>query len=140
MNSARIKTVKVCDYIILFSIYAIAFFLPISKGIIESFSILAIIAYLTKKFLVVQESMPLRAQVQHFPKSPLNWGILAYLLVCIFSIFSSSNTAISSRTLFSKILQDILFFFAVFETLNSRQRIRNTLNVLFLSSLVLGID
>lgn len=130
MNLQRIKAGKACDYIALLSIYAIAFFLPISKAIIESLSILAIIAYLAKKFL----------NSENLPKARLNYGILTYLIVCIFSIFLSSNASISSRTLFGKTLQNIAFFFAVFETLNSNQRIRNALNVLFLSSLVLGID
>lgn len=130
MNSGKIKAAGVCDYIALFSIYAIAFFLPISKAIIESFSILTIVAYLAKKFL----------NSEKLPKARLNYGIFVYLIVCIFSIFSSSNAAISSRTLFGKTLQDIAFFFAVFATLSNNQRIRSALNVLFLSSLVLGID
>jgi len=124
------KIAKVCDNIILFSLYAIAFFLPVSKGAIESFSILAIVAYLVKKFSALED----------LPKSPLNLGIFAYLSVCVFSIFISANLAISSRTFFAKTLQDIAFFFVVFETLNEKKRIRNVLNVLFLSSLVLGID
>lgn len=130
MSSGRIKAAKVCDCIILFSIYAIAFFLPISKAIIESFSALAIVSYLIKKFVKFDD----------LPKSALNPGIFSYLAVCVFSIFISSSLKISSRTFFSKTLQDIAFFFAVFETLNSKQRIRNTLNILFLSSLVIGID
>ncbi|MDO8748385.1 MAG: O-antigen ligase family protein [Candidatus Omnitrophota bacterium] len=124
------KTAKVCDNIILFSLYVIAFFLPVSKGAIESFSILAIVAYLVKKFSALED----------LPKSPLNLGIFAYLSVCVFSIFFSANIGISSRTFFFKTLQNAAFFFAVFETLNEKKRIRNVLNVLFLSSLVLGID
>ena len=91
------KIAKVCDNIILFSLYAIAFFLPVSKGAIESFSILAIVAYLVKKFSALED----------LPKSPLNLGIFAYLSVCVFSIFISANLAISSRTFFAKTLQDI---------------------------------
>ncbi len=124
------KITKACDNIILFSLYAIAFFLPISKGIIESFSILAIIAYLIKKFSAFKD----------FPKSPMNYAVFAYLAACVLSIAFSANLAISLRTLATKTLQDIIFFFAVLETLNEKKRIRNLLNVLFLSSLVVGID
>ena len=105
-------------------------FLPVSKGAIESFSILAIVAYLVKKFSALED----------LPKSPLNLGIFAYLAVCVFSMFFSANLAISSRTFFAKTLQNVAFFFVVFETLNEKKRIRNVLNVLFLSSLVIGID
>lgn len=154
MGSGKIRTAKTCDYIALFSIYAIAFFLPISKGIIESFSILAIFSYLTKKFLNVEtasssacgglprndRNAALALAGRLLPRTALNWGIAVYLLVCLLSIFLSSNTATSSRTLFRKTLQDIVFFFVILETLNNKQRIRNTLNILFLSSFVLGVD
>lgn len=130
MVLSKIKITKLCDGVILFSIYAIAFFLPISKAIIESFSILAIVFYLLKKFV----------NLNGLPKTPLNFGIFTYLTVCAFSIFTSSNPAISSRTFFAKTLQNMAFFFAVFETLNEKKKIRNVLNVLFLSALVLGID
>ena len=121
---------KLCDSVILFSIYAIAFFLPISKAIIESFSILAITFYLLKKII----------NSDGLPETPLNFGIFTYLTACAFSIFTSSNPAISSRTFFAKTLQDIAFFFAVSESLSEKKKARNTLNVLFLSALLLGID
>lgn len=130
MVLSKIKITKLCDGVILFSIYAIAFFLPISKAIIESFSIMAIVFYLLKKII----------NSDGLPETPLNIGIFTYLTVCILSIFASSNLAISSRTFLAKTLQDIVFFFAVFETLNEKNKLRNALNVLFLSALVLGID
>ncbi|TAN61911.1 hypothetical protein EPN16_02585 [bacterium] len=130
MNSGKIKTAKACEHITLFSIYVIAFFLPISKAIIESFSILAIIAYLTKKFL----------NFENLPKTPISYGIFAYLPICVISVFFSSNPATSSNTFLRKTLQDIIFFFVVFETLNSKQKLRNIIYVLFLSSLLIGID
>ena len=127
---SKIKITKLCDSVILFSIYAIAFFLPISKAIIESFSIMAITFFLLKKII----------NSDGLPKTPLNFWIFIYLTVCAFSIFTSSNPAISSRTFFTKALQDMAFFFTVFESLNEKKKIKNTLNVLFFSSLVLGID
>src|SRR3989338_1567899 len=130
MTSIKIKITKVCDYVILFSLYIIIFFFPVSKAIIESFSILAIVAYVIKKFVNFDD----------LPRSPLNFGIFAYLTVCVFSIFISSNSAISFRTFFAKTLQDIFFFFVVFEALNEKKQISNLLNAFFLSSLVLGID
>lgn len=119
-----------CDKVTLFSLYAIAFFLPISKGIIESFSILAIFSYLLKKFVSFED----------IPKTPINPPLFIYLFICIISIFISSNLKISARTFFAKTLQDAAFFFAAAETLNSKRRLKNILSVLFLSSLLLGID
>lgn len=130
MSPRRVKAAKACDYIALSSIYAIAFFLPISKGIIETFSILAIIAYLAKNVL----------NFDNLPRTPLNWGILIYLFISITSIFLSTNTTTSSLTFFRKTLQDMVFFFVACETLSGKQRLRNIIYILFLSSLLLGID
>ena len=65
MVLSKTRITKLCDSVILFSIYAIAFFLPISKAIIESFSILAITFYLLKKII----------NSDGLPETPLNFGI-----------------------------------------------------------------
>lgn len=130
MNLTKTKVVTICDKVCWLSLCAIAFFLPISKSIIESFSILAIISYLIKK-LVSSEDLP---------KTPINLTLFIYLFICIVSVFMSSNLKISARTFFCKTIQDVAFFFVVAETLNSKQRLKNILSILFLSSLVLGID
>lgn len=130
MNSKKTKIANICDKVSLFSLCAIAFFLPISKAIIEVFSILAIISYLLRKFV----------SFKALPKTPLNLPLFIYLFICIISIFMSSNPKISTRTFFSKTLQDVAFFFVVAETLSSKRRLKNILSILFLSSLVLGID
>ena len=126
----KIDLISICDKVSISSLYAIAFFLPISKAIIEGFSILAIISYLIKKLISSED----------IPKTPLNLPLFIYLFICVISIFSSSNLEISSRTFFNKTLQVFAFFFVVAETINSKRRLKNILSILFLSSLVLGID
>lgn len=145
MNSARIKAVQACDTIAFISLCVIAFFLPISKAVIESFSILAIIVCLIRKFVASDFSPPLASptkgrEIKLLPQTPLNYGILAYLVVCVVSIFFSSNYLMSVKTFFLKTLQSILFYFAIAETLTSGKRIKIILYVLFASSFVLGID
>lgn len=130
MNFQREKIINICDKIILLSIYAIAFFLPISKAIIESFSYLAIACFLIKKFI----------QKDDIPRSPLNLLIILYVIICFFSIFISSNHIISLRSFLGKIMQDVVFFFVVVDTLNSERRFKNLIYILFFSSAVLGID
>jgi putative inorganic carbon (hco3(-)) transporter len=124
------KIIALCDKITLFSIFIIAFFLPISKAIIESFAILAIASFILKK-IIAREGIP---------KTHINWAIFIYFAICFLSIFIGSNFRISSRVLFGKILQELLFFFAVVETLNTKNRVKNFLCILFVSSLLLGID
>ena len=126
----RIKIISICDKIILFSLYIIAFFFPISKAVIEISSTLAIACWIVKKSL----------QRKNIPTTHLNLAIFVYLAICFFSIFISSNLKISSRTFFGKVLQDVIFFFVIVDTLNSERRIRNFLYILFCSSLVLGVD
>jgi len=124
------KLINRCDKIILFCLYVIAYFLPISKGIIELFSILAIIFFIFKKIL----------QRQGIPFTSLNSAVFAYIAICFFSIFFSSNPRISSLTFFRKTLQNLFFFFLVADTLNSERRIKPFIYVLFASALLLGVD
>lgn len=130
MSSRRIKIISTCDNIILFSLYAIAFFLPISKAIIEGASSVAIICYLVKKLV----------QWEDILQTHLNIPIFSYFIICIFSIFISSNLGTSARTFFFKTLQHIAFFFVVVGTLNNRQRLINILFILLISSALLGTD
>lgn len=130
MRLERIKIINICDKIVLFSLYAVAFFLPISKAIIESFICIAIVFYLIKKFI----------QREDIAKTDINLAIIVYLAICAVSIFISSNPQISTRAIFGKVLQRLALFLIVTETLNNEKRIRNIMYILFFSSLLLGID
>jgi len=126
----RVKIISVLDKIILFSLYGIAYFLPISKAIIESLSTLAIFCFVLKKII----------QRQAIPKKPLNLAIFSYLIICFLSIFISSNFKVSSRTFVGKTLQEVLFFFVIIDVLNTEKRIKNFICILLASSTLLGID
>ena len=67
-------------------------FLPVSKGVIESFSIAAIVFYLIRKFISFEDIV----------KTPVNLTLFLYLFVCVVSIFMSSNFKISARTFLPK--------------------------------------
>lgn len=130
MNLTKPKIISFLDKATLFCIYATAYFLPISQAIIESLSILAIVCFLIKKFL----------EQSDIQDNKLNLPILIYGVVCILSIFLSTNMAASLRTFYDKILQNIAFFIVVADTLNTKNRIRNVLYVFFVSATLLGID
>jgi len=130
INLERNKIVNICDQACFFSLCVVAFFLPASKGAIESFSIAAIVFYFVRKFISFESA----------PKTPMNLTLYIYLAICVISIFMSSNLKISARTFFAKTLQDVAFFFVVIETLNTKRRFKNILYILLLSSFVLGID
>lgn len=128
MDKARI--INRCDKIILISLYGIAYFLPISKAIIEFLSILAIVFFVFKKAV----------QRKGIPVTYFNFVIFAYLAISFFSIFLSSNVKISSRTFTCKILQDLSLFFVIADALNNESRARTFIYILFVSSLLLGVD
>jgi hypothetical protein len=104
--------------------------LPISKAIIESFSILAIAAYLTKKLI----------SFKGVPRTPVNLTLFSYIFICAISTFMSSNLRISTQTFLAKMLQDVSFFLMTVETLNGKRRLKNIMYILFFSSFILGVD
>jgi O-antigen ligase len=130
MKIDRLKLVYFCDSVVLFSVYSIAFFLPISKALIESFICLAFVFYLLKK-IINREGLPV---------TWLNFAMFVYVIVCFFTIFISTSFKISIHAFLFKLLKDIIFVFVVVDTLNSKIRIKNMLYVLLISSALLGVD
>jgi O-antigen ligase len=118
------------DRLELISLYVVAYFLPISKALMEIFIYLGIAAFITKKLILKQDA----------EKFFLNKFVAAYLLICFISIFSSSNLRISASSFLGKVLQNVAFFFVIVDTLHTRKRIKIFLLVLLCSSFVLGVD
>ncbi|MDD5431486.1 MAG: O-antigen ligase family protein [Candidatus Omnitrophica bacterium] len=130
MSLKKTKIVNILDSITVFSIYIVAFQLPIAKAAIEIFSTLAIVCFIIRKIL----------QREGLERSVINLPIFAYLAICFLSIFISNNLGISTRTFFGKILQDVMFLFIVAETLNTEERLKIFIYIFISSSLLLGID
>jgi len=131
MKFEKIKIINICDRIILFSIYAVVLFLPISKGIIETFSYIAISFFIIKKCIERKDIAIGRY---------LDLTIIIYVVICLFSVFISINPKISIRSFLGKVMQDVFFFLVIIDTLNNERRIRNAIYILFFSSFVLGVD
>lgn len=130
MNLEKTKVVNILDKVILFSLYVVAFQLPISKGVIESFSILSIFCFIVKKII----------KRERVASSYINFSIFAYLLICFLSVFTSRNFNISFKTYFDKMLQNVAFFFVAAESLNTERRMRNFVYIFLSSSFFLGLD
>lgn len=130
MRINKIKTTTLCDDIILFSICAVAFFLPISKAIIGTFIYISIFFWLIKK--ITNRSLP--------EATPVNLAVIIYLLFCFFSVFVSSNPKISWGSFLGKVLQNTAFFLVVSETFNSKKKFKVLIWVLFSSLVLLSAD
>jgi putative inorganic carbon (HCO3(-)) transporter len=130
MVSGRTRIAGILDKIIIFSLYALAYFFPISKAIIEITTTLAIVCFILKMILL-RENIKI---------DYLSLSIFAYLTICFFSIFFSSNFQISYKAFIGKVMQRILLFFVMAKTLNSERRVRNFVYIFLTSSLLMGID
>lgn len=131
MNKERI--IRYCDKSIELSLYAVAFFIPISTAFIEIFIGLAIVAWLIKKIITKAHLKTL------FYRTPLNIPILLYVLACLVSSFFSSNQVISFKHLIFKTVEYLLLFYIVAETLD-KKILRNVLIALVFSVGLVGID
>ncbi len=130
LNLEKTKVIRSCDKICLFCLFGIAFFLPISKAIIEIFIYLAIFCFLLNLIL----------SKLTLPKTPLNWALFAFLFICFLSIFVSTRYQVSIRAFLGKVLTNATLLFIVVDTLNTQRRKKTFIYILLTSSLVLGID
>jgi len=130
---SRERITKYCNKIIEISIYFVAFYIPISKALIETFISLAILAWLIIK--VVNKTNFKKI----FYPIPLSKPILFYVLACSASALFSSNVGISFHHLFFKTLEYLLVFYIIVEIADKRI-LRNALIALFFSVTLVGID
>ncbi len=127
MKFNKEKCILICDRTMEYALYILIFFLPISKAIIEICASLAILAFIVKKI----------ATKKFVISTPLNEFLLIYLLVCGLSVVFSTNVSISLRAFFSKLLESILIYFIVVETINTKKKMYTVLGVLFLSGFLI---
>ncbi|MEW6009464.1 MAG: O-antigen ligase family protein [Candidatus Omnitrophota bacterium] len=122
--------ILICDRIIEYSLYILIFFLPISKSIIEICASLAILVFIVKKIITKK----------FLSSSYLNESIFLYLAVCILSIIFSTNTNMSLKAFFAKLLENVLIYFIVFEAINNKKKNYIIFIILFSSAALICID
>lgn len=130
MSFETTTILRMLDRIILFFVFVGIFYFPISNAIIESASISAIVFYVLKKIL----------ERVWLPDNILAKPLFVYFAVCAVSVIFSVNLSISLHALIGKLLQGVLFFFVVFESINSAKRVRAAAYIILAASLLLGID
>lgn len=128
MNKDRV--ISTCDKIMEYALYAIVFYLPISKAIIEICASLVIGAFLVKSII----------RKKFIPHTFLDVPLLLYLLIAFFSVIFSSNIVISLRSFFFKLLENVLLLFAIADAVNTKKKIRNILIIFSISASLICID
>ena len=126
------KIALIADKMTEYSLYAVAFFIPISIGMVESFVCFLLLGFIIKKIILPDFS---------FIKSRINFFLLIFLIFCGLSLLNSgSDIDKSLNALFFKWGQYILIFFMVQDTLVSGKRIRNTLAILISVGCLVALD
>ncbi len=120
----------ICEKSIEYLLYALMFFLPVSKSMIEVCATLAIIAWFIKK-------------INNFERPKISAGVplLFFVAICaLTATLTTDNLQLSLRTLSRKTLEYILIFIMMAEVMNTPRRIANLIIVIAASSLIVGID
>ncbi|MCX5700955.1 MAG: O-antigen ligase family protein [Candidatus Omnitrophica bacterium] len=126
------KVYLIADKVTEYSLYAVAFFIPISIAAIESFICFALLGFCIKKIILPDYT---------FIKSRIHFVLLFFIIFCSFSLLNSGqNISISLNALFFKWGQYILVFFMVQDTLVSKKRIRNTVGVFLFVGCFVALD
>ena len=126
------RWVSFFDHVVEYSLYAMIFFIPISKAGIEIFFSFAIFAFYAKKFLKPNFKSFLR---------PINFFLFFFIAFNTLSLFNSGPYFKKSLiSLIFKWGEYFLIFLLIEDTFSSYRRIRNALFILLSFSLVVGID
>ena len=115
-----------------YSLYAIAFFIPISIAAVESFVCFALLGFIIKKIMLPDFT---------FMKSRIHFFLLLFFIFCSLSLLNSGiyiNKSINA--LFFKWGQYILIFFLVQDALASGKRIKNSVIIFLFAGCLVALD
>lgn len=130
----RLKLKKYCEKTIEFSLYSIAFYIPVSNALVKTFITLSILAWLTKRMLFGKGEKSLLAH------NFLSLPVLLYLAASLVTLYFSRNHEIYISHLILQGLVYTLFFFIVAETINTELILKRLLLILIFSAILVGID
>jgi len=131
-NDLKEKIALIADKMTEYSLYVVAFFIPISIGMVESFVCFVLLGFIIKKIILPDFS---------FIKSRIHFFLLIFLIFCSLSLLNSGiDINKSLNALFFKWGQYILIFFIVQDTLVSKKRIRNTVGILLFVGCLVALD
>lgn len=123
------------DRLIVLSLCAIIFTLPFSKSAIEICFTIAFALWILRKALFREPHISAKRIF-----GGVNSFIYLFVLANIMSTCFSASIALSLKGLFFKVLEGVLLFFIIADTVNNRQRLNIVLAAMFLSMLLMAID
>lgn len=154
MNRQRL--INYCDNVMVFSLYALIFFTPISIALVEISFVFALFFFFVKRGIIfyfhlqnssVENQAPaFLKRVKLFLKSfkpvgnYLNWPIASFILVGFFSIFISQYPLLSIKGFFFKLLEWTFLYFIFIECFSQKNRLRNFVFVFLVSATLIGLS
>mgnify|MGYP001618976701 CR=1 FL=1 len=133
----------VIDKIIMFFLCLMIFFLPISKAVIEVSAIICILGWAIKRIIILAgdyEDAFKRAGKFFTGDFSMNQSIFLFIAANLMAVVFSSNPTLSVNTFFLKLIEYILIFIIVADTVNTKKRFNLVIGVLLVSLLFIGLD
>ena len=150
------KFVTWCDRIIVFSFYALIYFLPISKALIEIFSTFIITSFFVKrgyffwcglKDFGEQDSQGsikscgmLFFQTFKPVKNPINILMGIFLLVNILSVVFSQYTELGIKGFIYKLFQGVVLLYAFIECMKTKKQIKIFSTIMLIGGTLITIS
>lgn len=142
------RTVNFCDRIIEWLIYISIFWMPFFKAGLEIGISLMFLVWLIKRvalYLGPSKQLPGNRMVRIFlmfkpVRTPLNYPILFFISAAFISCLNSTNIAKSMGAFLFRLLEWVFVYWAVVETINTRQRLKNLCVAIVLSAVIVVAD
>lgn len=118
---------------------ALIFTLPFSKSAVEACFCTAFAAWILKRIF----SCELPAKLFSIFKPPytrLNLPIYLFITAGVISVLVSTSIALSLKGLFFKLLEGVLLYFIITETINDKKKLNMILTSMILSMVLIGAD
>ena len=129
------KIILVSDRITEYFLYLLIFFVSFSPAGVEICFGFAYFFWIIKRII----NRKLRG-TSYLPHTKLDKPLLAFIVANAISVILSVDFTSSIKPFFSKVLEYVIIFLMVVDTINTRKRIRNLLTVIIFTILLISTD
>jgi len=134
-----VNNMKRLNAVTLLSLCVMIFTLPFSKSLVEIFFIIALVSWVLRRALSYKPGVPLITLFKPV-SAPLNLPLCLFALLGFLSVLTSVSITLSLKGFFFKLLEGILIYFIIVETVNDRKKLNLVLVVMSLTILLLCAD
>jgi putative inorganic carbon (HCO3(-)) transporter len=125
------KIIAWCDRITGASLCVLVFSVTFSNAITEAAAGIAITSWIVKKIMTKDFRLA---------RTSLNSALFGFVLINLISIFNSSYVYESLEGFFGKVMEYVLLYFVIVESINTKKQFRNLIAVMLFTCALIGID